>query len=98
MLSAVKKKCKQIVTFFHQRVKATEKLKVVHNQFYLPEYKLVQKVDTRWNSTFFMFNRIVEQHNAITTALCLSGRNDLCLACSRRLRVTENFIGSFATI
>ena len=26
-----------------------------------------------------MFNRIAEQHDAITTALCLSGRNDLCL-------------------
>ena len=26
------------------------------------------------------FERIVEQHQAITTALCLSNRNDLCLS------------------
>ena len=26
-----------------------------------------------------MFNRIAEQHDAIKTALCQSGRNDLCL-------------------
>ena len=36
-------------------------------------------MDTRWNSIFFIFNRIVEQQDAITTALCQSGRNDLCL-------------------
>ena len=75
----VKKKCKQIVTFYHQSVKATEKLKKVQNQLNLPEHKLIQEVDTRWNSTFFMFNRIVEQYDAITTALCLLGRNNLCL-------------------
>ena len=77
-VSVVKKKCKQIVTFFHQSVKATEKLKEVQYQLNLPEHKLIQEVDTRWNSTFFMFNRIVKQHDAITTALCLSGHNDLC--------------------
>ena len=78
-VSVIKKKCKQIVTFFHQSVKATEKLKEVQNQLNLQEHKLIQEVDTRWNSTFFMFNHIAEQHDAITTALCLSGRNDLCL-------------------
>ena len=67
------------MTFFHQSVKATEKLKEVQTQLGLPERKLIQEVDTRWNSTFFMFDRINEQQNAITTALCLSGRNDLCL-------------------
>ncbi len=78
-VSVVKKKCKQIVTFFHQSVKATEKLKKVQNQLNLPEHKLIQEVDTRWNSTFFMFKLIVEQYDAITTALCLLGRNNLCL-------------------
>ena len=79
-VSDLKKRCKQIVTFFHQCVKATEKLKEVQCQLKLPEHKLIQEVDTRWNSTFYMFERIVEQHQAITTALCLSSRNDLCLS------------------
>ena len=79
-VSDLKKRCKQIVTFFHQSVKATEKLKEVQCQIKLPEHKLIQEVDTRWNSTFYMFERIVEQHQAITTALCLSNRNDLCLS------------------
>ena len=76
----LKKRCKQIVTFFHQSVKVAEKLKEVQCQIKLPEHKLIQEVDTRWNSTFYMFERIVEQHQAITTALCLSNRNDLCLS------------------
>ena len=42
----------------------------------------MQEVDTRWNSTFYMFERIFEQHAAITTAVCLSSRNDLCLSAS----------------
>lgn len=29
-----------------------------------------------------MFQRIIEQHQAITTTLCLSSRNDLCLSAS----------------
>ena len=49
-------------------------------QIKLPEHKLIQEVETRWNSTFYMFERIVEQHQAITTALCLHNRNDLCLS------------------
>ena len=79
-VSVVKKKCKQVVTFFHQSVKATEKLKEVQYQLNLPEHKLIQEVGTRWNSTFFMFNCIIKHHDAITTALCLLGRNDLCLS------------------
>ena len=79
-VSDLKKRCKRTVTFFHQSVKATEKLKEVQCQIKLPEHKLIQEVDTRWNSTFYMFERIVEQHQAITTALCLSNRNYLCLS------------------
>lgn len=78
-VSELKLKCKEIVTYFHQSVKATEKLREIRRQQNLPEHKLIQDVDTRWNSTFYMFERITEQNNAITTALCFSGRNDLCL-------------------
>ena len=49
-------------------------------QIKLPEHKIIQEVETRWISTFYMFERIVEQHHAFTTALCLYNRNDLCLS------------------
>ena len=39
--------------------------------------KLIQEVETRWN---YMFERLVEQHRAVTTALCLLNRNNMCLS------------------
>ena len=79
-LLLIKKKCKDIVTFFHQSVNAAEKLRVVQRQIGIQEKKLIQAVETRWNSTFYMFERIVEQHQAVTTALCLLNRNNMCLS------------------
>ena len=70
-LLLIKKKCKDIVTFFHQSGNTAEKLRVVQRQIGIQEKKLIQEVETRWNSTFYMFERIVEQHQAVTTALCL---------------------------
>ena len=74
--------CRDVVSFFHHSVKASEKLKEIQLPLGIPENKLVQEVETRWNSTYNMFERITEQHQAITTALCLSGRNAMCLSSS----------------
>ena len=78
----LRKSCRDIVSFFHHSVKASEKLKEIQLQLGIPENKLIQEVETRWNSTYYMFERITEQHQAITTALCLSGRNAMCLSSS----------------
>jgi len=67
----LKKKCKQIVTFHHS-VKSTEKLKEIQGQSSIPDHKLIQGVETRWNSTYYMFQCITDQHQAVTTTLCLS--------------------------
>ena len=53
---------------------------MVQRQIGIQEKKLIQEVETRWNSTFYMFERIVEQHQAVTTALCLLNRNNMCLS------------------
>ena len=73
------KKCKTVVSFFHHSVKATEKLKEVQVQLKFPVQKLINDVDTRWNSTYYMMERILVQQQAITTALCLLDRKDLLL-------------------
>ena len=82
LISAIRKRCRQIVTFFHQSTKATDKLNKIQAQVHVPIHKLIQEVDTRWNSTVYMFERIIEQHETVTTTLCLSNRNDLCLSLS----------------
>ncbi len=79
-LAHLKKKCKDIVTFFHHSAKATDKLREIQKQLGIPEAKLMQEVETRWNSTFYMFKRIIEQQEAVTTTLCLQGKNELCLS------------------
>ncbi|CAL9706231.1 unnamed protein product [Knipowitschia caucasica] len=73
------KKCSNIVGYFHHSSKATEKLVEIQKQLNKPEHKLIQSVETRWNSAFYMLARLEEQKEAVTTVLCLIGRNDLCL-------------------
>ena len=63
----LQQQCKDIVSHFHRSVKSAEKLRDVQKQLKVPEHKLVQEVSTRWNSTYLMFERIVEQFEAITT-------------------------------
>ena len=78
----LRSKCRQIVSFFHQSVKATEKLHEIQRQLGISEQELLQEVETRWTSTYHMFQRISDHYQAITTALCLSSGNELCLASS----------------
>ncbi|KAK3866824.1 hypothetical protein Pcinc_027668 [Petrolisthes cinctipes] len=79
-LNEIVKKCSSICSFFHHSSKSSDKLKEIQRQLGLPEHKLIQSVDTRWNTTFYMLERLVEQQTAITTVLCLLGKkNSLCL-------------------
>ena len=77
-LVVLKKKCKDVVTFFHHSAKASDKLSDIQKQLQIPENKLIQDVETRWNSTFYMFQRILEQHDEITMTLCLQGKSEMC--------------------
>ncbi|KAK7149159.1 hypothetical protein R3I94_008690 [Phoxinus phoxinus] len=72
-------KCSTIVSFFHHSTKATEKLRAVQQQMKIAEHKLIQSVETRWNSVFYMLDRLHEQHEVVTTVLCLLGRSELCI-------------------
>ena len=79
-LAEIKKKCRNIVSYFHRSSKATTKLVSIQNRLKLENHKLIQDVDTRWNSLFYMFERMIEQHEAVTTTLCLLDKSSLCLS------------------
>lgn len=64
---------------FHQGAKATEKLKQIQKQLKVAKHKLIQSVETRWNSVFYMLEGLHEQREAVTTANCLLGKSSLCL-------------------
>ena len=53
---------------FHHSPAARQLLSNVQAQLQLPE-QLSQEVCTRWNSTFYMLERFLEQRRAITTVL-----------------------------
>lgn len=66
--------CKQIVGHFSHSALAYNKLAALQKQHDLPEHKLIQDVPTRWNSTYFMIERIVEQKAAVAN-YCLDTPN-----------------------
>lgn len=75
----VQEKIKRLVSFFHHSVKAMDKLREMQDQNGVQQKKLIIDVDTRWNSTYYMMDRFLEQHEVTTTTLCLLGKNNMCL-------------------
>ncbi|XP_056022020.1 E3 SUMO-protein ligase ZBED1-like [Ostrea edulis] len=60
---------RKVVCFFHRSSTATAVLKAKQGQLSLTVHKLVQDVQTRWNSSFDMIQRYLEQEPAIHAAL-----------------------------
>ncbi|XP_015434937.1 PREDICTED: zinc finger BED domain-containing protein 4-like [Dufourea novaeangliae] len=68
-LVAIRQKCRRIVTYFKASCLAKDKLSEMQNALNAPKHKLILEIETRWNSTYEMFNRLIEQKQAITSAL-----------------------------
>ena len=66
------------MTYFKQSVKAKDKLQEIQKRMNTSERKLIQDVITRWNSSYFMFGRLLEEYQAVNTALCMMDRSELC--------------------
>ena len=79
-LSKLRQKCRQIVTYFKQSVKARDKLSEVQKQMGGEEKKLIRDVVTRWNSSFYMYERLIEQYKEVNTTLCFLDNSQLCLS------------------
>lgn len=60
---------RKVVSYFHRSTTATAVLKSKQQLLSLPIHKLVQDVQTRWNSSYEMIQRYLEQEPAIHAAL-----------------------------
>ena len=58
---------RKIAGHFAHSVVANEKLAVIQEELKLPKHKIMQDVKTRWNSTYYMLERLYEQRQAVTT-------------------------------
>ncbi|KAI4884502.1 hypothetical protein NFI96_023826, partial [Prochilodus magdalenae] len=65
-------KVKAIVEYVHRSTVATENLKAAQKQLGLAESRLKQDCPTRWNSTYYMMLRFLENNDAIITTLALT--------------------------
>lgn len=68
-LDAIRAMSRKIVTFFKTSTTAKERLCQTQQQLGHPVKKLKLEVDTRWNSTLEMLQRLYEQREAVASAL-----------------------------
>lgn len=71
----IREKVKSIVDFFRRSPQATEKLKQMQKQLGAPELKIKQDVVTRWNSTYDMFQRILDIKEALMSVIAINYPN-----------------------
>ena len=81
-IADLRQRCRHIVTLFKQSVRATGKLSELQRDSNKSERKLVQEVETRWNSSYYMMQRIVEEYREVKLALCSLDREDLLISTS----------------
>jgi hypothetical protein len=70
-------KVKDIVSYFRRSTVAKNKLSFYQKQNNQEPKNLIQSVSTRWNSVFFMFQRILEIKDEVRASLAALGKEDL---------------------
>ncbi|KAG7491382.1 hypothetical protein MATL_G00003060 [Megalops atlanticus] len=73
------KKCNDIVRFLHCNTKATSRLRQFPAPLKLPQLQLLKNLDSKWNSTFCMLQTLLQNQEAINSALLHIGKGTLCL-------------------
>lgn len=57
---------RRIVTHFNHSGTAQQKLKSIRQELNLPDHQLLQDIVTRWNSTYYLMERLLEQKRAVS--------------------------------
>lgn len=68
-LAQILTKSRRIVTHFNHSGLAQSKLRDLRKELNLPDHQLVQDVVTRWNSSYYMISRLLEQKRAVSLYL-----------------------------
>ena len=84
-------RCSRLVTYFRKSTQAATLLASKQEALGMKKHKLLQDVETRWNSTYDMIQRVMEQQAAICAALLEQKRMDL-LPKDNELKLLEDII------
>ena len=68
-------RCHSLVVLFNCSYKKTRDLKLKQEELGLPQHKIIGDVVMHWGSTYDMIERIVEQHQAISSVLAEDRKN-----------------------
>ena len=80
---------KRVVTHFNHSALACDRLSKIQEDLNLPKKKLIQDVPTRWNSTFYLLQRLLEMKNAI---VLYATEHDIQVPTTNEWRLMENVI------
>ncbi|XP_068956424.1 zinc finger BED domain-containing protein 4 [Petaurus breviceps papuanus] len=75
LLSIARKICERV----HRSAKAKEKLAELQKEYELPPHHLIQDVPSKWNTSFHMLERLIEQKRAI---------DEMSIECSFREQIS----------
>ena len=59
---------RSLVGFYNRSNTALNTFQQIQAQLGLPNHRLIQDISTRWNSSFYMLQRLIEQKRAVTVA------------------------------
>lgn len=90
------KKCRTIIGYFKRSEHASRHLKILQENSGVPVHTLLQDISTRWNSTFIMWERLLEQRVPLTLFAAEKGGIPLIVAeewelMSQLISILESF-------
>ncbi|CAG5054202.1 unnamed protein product [Parnassius apollo] len=65
-VAQILQKSRHIVTHFNHSAPAQQKLSAIQKELNLPLHLLVQDISTRWNSSYYMMFRLLEQKRSVS--------------------------------
>ncbi|KAL1254902.1 hypothetical protein QQF64_012963 [Cirrhinus molitorella] len=80
VLADIRSRARRVVSFFRSSTKATEKLILAQERMGRQPLKLIQEVDTRWNSTHDMLQRFIDLREPVGAALANLSSDDMPLS------------------